>query len=66
MVVVEGPTGATSRLAYGGWGCDGFENQGDVIALICIILWDFARPTGATSRLGYGGWGCDGFENQGD
>ena len=23
------PTGATSRLGYGEWGCDGFENQGD-------------------------------------
>ena len=25
----RGPTGATSRLGYGEWGCDGFENQGD-------------------------------------
>ena len=23
------PTGATSRLGYREWGCDGFENQGD-------------------------------------
>ena len=61
MVVVEGPTGATSRLGYGEWGVMGLKIRA-IDRSDCTTFMGFcARPTGATSRLGYGEWRFDGF-----
>ena len=50
--MLRGRPGRPVDLVMGNGGLMGFEKSGRLVALICIILWDFTRPTGATSRLG--------------